>query len=75
MITPHSAFHTPEAWDDIRRKSAETMAAALLTQHAAERHHARYVLSAMIAPIPFQPDDSARRRSIIWLAARLIRTR
>jgi C-terminal binding protein len=31
VITPHSAFHTPEAWDDIRRKSAETMAAALLS--------------------------------------------
>lgn len=29
VITPHSAFHTPQAWDDIRRKSAETMAAAL----------------------------------------------
>ena len=29
IVTPHSAFHTPEAWDDIRRKSAETMAAAL----------------------------------------------
>ncbi len=29
VITPHSAFHTPESWDDIRRKSAETMAAAL----------------------------------------------
>ena len=29
IITPHSAFFTPEAWDDIRRKSAETMAAAL----------------------------------------------
>jgi len=29
VITPHSAFHTPEAWEDIRRKSAETMAAAL----------------------------------------------
>ena len=25
VITPHSAFHTPEAWQDIRRKSAETM--------------------------------------------------
>jgi C-terminal binding protein len=25
IITPHSAFHTPEAWEDIRRKSAETM--------------------------------------------------
>lgn len=25
VITPHSAFHTPEAWADIRRKSAETM--------------------------------------------------
>ena len=25
IITPHSAFHTPEAWADIRRKSAETM--------------------------------------------------
>jgi phosphoglycerate dehydrogenase-like enzyme len=31
VITPHSAFHSPEAWADIRRKSAETMAAALLT--------------------------------------------
>lgn len=25
VITPHSAFHTPEAWADIRLKSAETM--------------------------------------------------
>jgi C-terminal binding protein len=25
IVTPHSAFHTPEAWQDIRRKSAETM--------------------------------------------------
>lgn len=25
VITPHSAFHTPDAWLDIRRKSAETM--------------------------------------------------
>jgi C-terminal binding protein len=25
VITPHIAFHTPEAWDDIRIKSAETM--------------------------------------------------
>ena len=31
VITPHSAFHTPQAWDDIRRKSAETMAAALFS--------------------------------------------
>jgi C-terminal binding protein len=30
IITPHSAFHTPEAWNDIRVKSAETMRAALL---------------------------------------------
>ncbi len=30
IITPHSAFHTPEAWQDIRVKSAETMRAALL---------------------------------------------
>jgi C-terminal binding protein len=30
IITPHSAFHTPQAWDDIREKSAETMRAALL---------------------------------------------
>lgn len=29
IVTPHAAFHSPEAWDDIRRKSAETMAAAL----------------------------------------------
>jgi phosphoglycerate dehydrogenase-like enzyme len=25
IITPHIAFHTPQAWDDIRLKSAETM--------------------------------------------------
>ena len=31
VVTPHAAFHSPEAWDDIRRKSAETMAAALLS--------------------------------------------
>jgi C-terminal binding protein len=30
IITPHSAFFTPQAWDDIRIKSAETMRAALL---------------------------------------------
>ncbi|HQT78504.1 MAG TPA: C-terminal binding protein [Rhodopila sp.] len=30
IITPHSAFYTPHAWDDIRTKSAETMRAALL---------------------------------------------
>jgi phosphoglycerate dehydrogenase-like enzyme len=30
IITPHSAFHTPQAWEDIRVKSAETMRAALL---------------------------------------------
>ena len=30
IITPHSAFYTPQAWDDIRSKSAETMRAALL---------------------------------------------
>lgn len=30
IVTPHSAFFTPEAWDDIRLKSAETMRAALL---------------------------------------------
>jgi phosphoglycerate dehydrogenase-like enzyme len=29
IITPHSAFHTPEAWDDIRSKGAETMDAFL----------------------------------------------
>jgi len=29
IVTPHSAFFTPQAWDDIRRKSAETVAAAL----------------------------------------------
>jgi phosphoglycerate dehydrogenase-like enzyme len=31
VVTPHSAYHSPEAWADIRRKSAETMAAALLS--------------------------------------------
>jgi C-terminal binding protein len=25
IVTPHSAFYTPDAWADIRRKSAETM--------------------------------------------------
>ncbi len=30
IVTPHSAFHTPQAWDDIRSKGAETMRAALL---------------------------------------------
>jgi C-terminal binding protein len=25
VVTPHIAFHTPEAWEDIRRKSTETM--------------------------------------------------
>jgi len=30
IITPHSAYFTPEAWEDIRIKSAETMRAALL---------------------------------------------
>jgi phosphoglycerate dehydrogenase-like enzyme len=29
VVTPHSAYHSPQAWADIRRKSAETMAAAL----------------------------------------------
>lgn len=31
IVTPHSAFYTPEAYLDIRIKSAETMRAALLT--------------------------------------------
>ncbi|HTW27948.1 MAG TPA: NAD(P)-dependent oxidoreductase [Acetobacteraceae bacterium] len=31
IVTPHSAFHTPEAYHDIRVKSAETMRAALLS--------------------------------------------
>ena len=30
IITPHAAFYSPQAWDDIRQKSAETMNAALL---------------------------------------------
>ncbi len=30
VVTPHAAYHSPEAWADIRRKSAETMMAALL---------------------------------------------
>ncbi len=34
IITPHSAFHSPHAWADIRRKSAETMRAALLGPRA-----------------------------------------
>ena len=31
VITPHSAWLTPQSWIDTRRKSAETMRAALLT--------------------------------------------
>jgi C-terminal binding protein len=31
IVTPHSAFHSPQSWDDIRVKAAETIAAALLT--------------------------------------------
>jgi phosphoglycerate dehydrogenase-like enzyme len=34
IITPHSAFYTPQAWDDIRSKSAETMRAALFGPRA-----------------------------------------
>lgn len=34
VVTPHAAFHSPEAWADIRRKSAETMAAALHGERA-----------------------------------------
>lgn len=30
IITPHIAFHTPQAWDDIRIKSIETMRAVLV---------------------------------------------
>jgi phosphoglycerate dehydrogenase-like enzyme len=30
IITPHSAFFSPQAWEDTRVKSAETMRAALL---------------------------------------------
>jgi C-terminal binding protein len=30
VVTPHAAYHSPQAWEDIRRKSAETIAAALL---------------------------------------------
>jgi len=30
IITPHSAFFTPEAWDDTRLKAAETMRAAMV---------------------------------------------
>lgn len=33
IVTPHSAYLSPEAHDDIRLKSAETMRAALLTPH------------------------------------------
>ncbi|MGE5269731.1 MAG: C-terminal binding protein [Thiohalocapsa sp.] len=31
VVTPHSAWLTPHSWTDTRRKSAETMRAALLT--------------------------------------------
>ncbi len=42
VVTPHSAFHTPEAWADIRRKSAETMRDVLvdgLRTNLVEPHH------------------------------------
>jgi len=31
VITPHAAYHSPQAFADIRRKSAETIFAALFT--------------------------------------------
>lgn len=31
VVTPHSAWLTPHSWEDTRRKAAETMRAALLT--------------------------------------------
>lgn len=31
VVTPHSAWLTPHSWEDTRRKSAETMRAALLS--------------------------------------------
>jgi len=37
IVTPHSAFHTPEAWSDIRRKSAETMRDILVQGRSANR--------------------------------------
>jgi phosphoglycerate dehydrogenase-like enzyme len=30
VVTPHSAFVSPEAYEDIKRKSAETMRAVLI---------------------------------------------
>jgi phosphoglycerate dehydrogenase-like enzyme len=30
IVTPHSAFASPEAYEDIKRKSAETMRAVLI---------------------------------------------
>jgi phosphoglycerate dehydrogenase-like enzyme len=33
VVTPHSAWLTPQSWTDTRRKSAETMRAALLTNN------------------------------------------
>lgn len=35
VILPHVAFHSPEAWDDIRLKSAETMRDALVLGRSA----------------------------------------
>jgi phosphoglycerate dehydrogenase-like enzyme len=34
IITPHAAFYSPQAWDDIRSKSAETMRMTLLGPRA-----------------------------------------
>ncbi|WP_159997652.1 C-terminal binding protein [Roseomonas sp. 18066] len=37
IVTPHSAFHTPQAYADIRLKSAETMQEILVTGTSANR--------------------------------------
>lgn len=37
IVTPHSAFHTPHAYQDIRRKSAETMQEALINGASANQ--------------------------------------
>jgi D-3-phosphoglycerate dehydrogenase len=37
IVTPHSAFHTPAAYQDIRRKSAETMQEALISGASANQ--------------------------------------